>query len=112
MWYLYFLYISLFHFYLYLFNRKVWKPVRWVRDNPWIRDALVTIQRLQKIYYSDFLTDEQKARNICRILGSYIFGVIGERLPLPGICGYIGNVVGAIVGEVVFSVGKYISSWF
>lgn len=80
--------------------------MRWVRDNPWIRDALVTIQRLQKVYYSDFLTDEQKARNICRILGSYIFGVIGERLPLPGICGYIGNVVGAIVGEVVFLSGN------
>lgn len=29
-----------------------------------------------------------------------------------GICGYIGNVVGVIVGEVVFFVGKYILRFF
>lgn len=86
--------------------------MRWVRDNPWIRDALVTSKRLHKIYKSDFLTGEQKAQNICRILGSYIFGLIGERFIFPGICGYLGNIVGALVGEAVFSVGKYILSWF
>lgn len=79
------------------------------------------MKKLYGIYNADYLTFEQKAQNMCRIVGSYIGEQIGEALiPLPGIGGYIGNVAGALAGDAVFfcttyvipSICKFFSSWF
>lgn len=84
-------------------------------------DAIITVRKIIDIANAEFLTEDQKAQNICRIVFSFVGEGIGEAVfPLPGVGGYIGKVAGAIVGDVVHlctfhvipSVFKFIASFF
>lgn len=86
------------------FQSNVRKAGQYLKDHPWIVITVIsTIKKIIDIRNAEFLTNDQKGQNICRILGSFIGERIGGAIiPFLGIGGFIGNVVGSMAGDVVF----------
>lgn len=77
---------------------------QWLKKHPFIAvDAIINVIKILAIANATFLREDQKSQAICRTVFSFVGELVGKGVcQLPGVGGYIGNVAGAIVGDVVY----------